>query len=148
MDYRARRREGMEWLNRLKIESSGRLLWTFGLYKGGEFLHQLLVLLLLLTATVFHPSNGPTAHIGPCLLFFLRFRNSSFLWCWVVSPTPNPQPVGPGLRVYDPRDRVAQLYPRALGSSGTLGVPLPVPTIVGPWGGHSIILYYYLGRTF
>jgi hypothetical protein len=26
MDYRARRREGMEWLNRLKIESSGRLL--------------------------------------------------------------------------------------------------------------------------
>jgi hypothetical protein len=29
---------------------------------------------------------------------------------------------------------VAQLYPRALGSSGTSGVPFPVPTIVGPWG--------------
>jgi hypothetical protein len=29
---------------------------------------------------------------------------------------------------------VAQLYPRALGSSGTSGVPLPVPTIVGPGG--------------
>jgi hypothetical protein len=36
-----------------------------------------------------HPSNGPKAHIGlwPPLL---RFCNSSFLWCGVVSPTPNP----------------------------------------------------------
>jgi hypothetical protein len=33
-----------------------------------------------------------------------------------------------------PGERVAQLYPQALGSSGTLGVPFPVPTIVGPWG--------------
>jgi hypothetical protein len=29
---------------------------------------------------------------------------------------------------------VAQLYPQVLGSSGTSGVPFPVPTIVGPWG--------------
>jgi hypothetical protein len=29
---------------------------------------------------------------------------------------------------------VAQLYPQALGSSGTSGVPFPVPAIVGPWG--------------
>jgi hypothetical protein len=28
---------------------------------------------------------------------------------------------------------MAQLYPQALGSSGTSGVPFPVPTIVGPW---------------
>jgi hypothetical protein len=31
-----------------------------------------------------------------------------------------------------PRERVAQLYPQALGSLGTLGVPFPIPTIVGP----------------
>jgi hypothetical protein len=30
--------------------------------------------------------------------------------------------------------RIAQLYPQAMGSSGTSGVPFPVPTIVGPWG--------------
>jgi hypothetical protein len=29
-------------------------------------------------------------------------------------------------------DRVAQLYPRTLGSSGTSGVPLLVSNIVGP----------------
>jgi hypothetical protein len=28
----------------------------------------------------------------------------------------------------------AQLYPQAMGSSVTSGVPFPVPTIVGPWG--------------
>jgi hypothetical protein len=33
-----------------------------------------------------------------------------------------------------PGERVAQLYPQALGSLGTSGVPFPVPTIVGPWG--------------
>jgi hypothetical protein len=32
-----------------------------------------------------------------------------------------------------PGERVAQLYPQALGSSGTSGVPFPVPIIVGPW---------------
>jgi hypothetical protein len=49
-----------------------------------------------------HPSNGPTAHVGPWPPLFLRFRNSYFLWCGVVSPTPNPQPGGPGLHIYDP----------------------------------------------
>jgi hypothetical protein len=34
---------------------------------------------------------------------------------------------------------MAQLYPQALGSSGTSGVPFPVPTIVGPWGSQSHI---------
>jgi hypothetical protein len=33
-----------------------------------------------------------------------------------------------------PGERVAQLYPQALGSSGTSGVPFPVPTTVSPWG--------------
>jgi hypothetical protein len=33
-----------------------------------------------------------------------------------------------------PGERVAQLYPQALGSSGTSGVPFPVPTTVGPSG--------------
>jgi hypothetical protein len=77
-----------------------------------------------------HQSNGPYRSLASSV----RFRNSSFLWCGVVSPTPNPQSGGPGLRIYDPRRQGAQLYPRALGSSGTSGVPLPVPTIVGPWG--------------
>jgi hypothetical protein len=36
-----------------------------------------------------------------------------------------------------PGERVAQLYPQALGSSGTLGVPFPVPTIVGTWGNQT-----------
>jgi hypothetical protein len=35
---------------------------------------------------------------------------------------------------------VVQLYPRELDSSGTSGVPLPVPTIVGPWGEMEILL--------
>jgi hypothetical protein len=33
-----------------------------------------------------------------------------------------------------PGDRVVQLYPWTLGSSGTSGSPFPVPTCVGPWG--------------
>jgi hypothetical protein len=38
---------------------------------------------------------------------------------------------------------VAQLYNQALGSSGTSGVPFPVPTIVGPWG-DELPEYSYL----
>jgi hypothetical protein len=62
-----------------------------------------------------------------------RFRNSSFFWCGVVSPTPNLEDQVSAFMTSG--DRVAQLYPRALGGSGTSGVPLPVPTTVGPWGG-------------
>jgi hypothetical protein len=47
------------------------------------------------------PFSGPTVHVGPWPPL-LRFRNSSFLWCGVVSPTPNPQPGGPCLRINDP----------------------------------------------
>jgi hypothetical protein len=42
---------------------------------------------------------------------------------------------------------VAQLYPQALGSSGTSGVPFPLPTIVGPWGVNFAILYKDSVRT-
>jgi hypothetical protein len=42
-----------------------------------------------------------------------------FLWCGVVSPAPN---LEHQVSVFmTPGDRVAQLYPRALGSSGTSG---------------------------
>jgi hypothetical protein len=47
---------------------------------------------------------------------FWGFRNKIFfLRGWIVSPEPNPQPGGPGLRIYDPGDRVAQLYAQELG---------------------------------
>jgi hypothetical protein len=38
---------------------------------------------------------------------------TTFLEGWIVSPAPNPQPGGPGLRIYDSR---RQLYPQALGT--------------------------------
>jgi hypothetical protein len=38
-----------------------------------------------------------------------------------------------------PVDRVAQLYSRTMDSSGTSGVPLPVPTTVGTWGPMELI---------
>jgi hypothetical protein len=31
------------------------------------------------------------------------FLTITFLRGWIVSPAPNPQPGGPGLRIYDPR---------------------------------------------
>jgi hypothetical protein len=62
----------------------------------------LLYLMLIKIHISTPPATGPTAHIGP-LPPLLRFRNSSFLWCEVVSPTPNPQPGGPGPRMYDPQ---------------------------------------------
>jgi hypothetical protein len=58
-------------------------------------------------------SYGSTAQFGPWppLSGFLTI---TFLRDWIVSPVPNPQPGGPGLRIYDPGDRVAQQYPQAL----------------------------------
>jgi hypothetical protein len=44
------------------------------------------------------------------------FVTITFLQSWIVSPAPNPQPEGPGLRIYDPRRQGAQLYPQALGT--------------------------------
>jgi hypothetical protein len=51
------------------------------------------------------PKSGPG-------LPFLGFLNNNLLRGWVVSPALNTQPGGPGLCIYDPRDRVTQLYPR------------------------------------
>jgi hypothetical protein len=38
---------------------------------------------------------------GPGRLFWV-FVTITFLQGWIVSPAPNPQPGGPGLRIYDP----------------------------------------------
>ncbi|XP_069685848.1 protein phosphatase 2A catalytic subunit B-like [Periplaneta americana] len=50
----------------------------------------------------------------------------------VANPTPNPQPGGPGLHIYVPWRQGGPAIPQALGSSGTSGSPLPIPTTVGP----------------
>jgi hypothetical protein len=55
------------------------------------------------------PNSGP-------VLPLWGFVTITFLQGWIVGPAPNPQPGGPGLRIYDPGDRVAQLYPQALGT--------------------------------
>jgi hypothetical protein len=73
------------------------------------------------------PINEPWAGLG---FFFTlrRFSTNFFLHGEVVSLMPNFQPGVPGLHIYTPRDRVAQLYPRTLGSSGILESPFPIPT--------------------
>jgi hypothetical protein len=53
------------------------------------------------------PNSGPGIPLW-------GFATITFLQGWIVSPAPNPQPGGPGLRIYNPR--VAQLYPQALGT--------------------------------
>jgi hypothetical protein len=45
----------------------------------------------------------------------LDFLTIGYVWGVPVTPTPNLQPRGPGLRIYNPGDRVTQLYPQALG---------------------------------
>jgi hypothetical protein len=87
-----------------------------------------------------HPSDGPTAHIGPWPPLFLRFRNSSFYGVGLLAPRPTPNLEDQVSVFMTPGDRVAQLYLRALGNSGISGVPLPVPTIVGPWGAEWSLL--------
>jgi hypothetical protein len=57
----------------------------------------------------------------------------------LLAPRPTPSLEDQVSVFMTPRDRVAQLFPRALGSSGTSGVPLPASTIVGPWGALYII---------
>jgi hypothetical protein len=46
----------------------------------------------------------------------MGFVTIIFLRGWIVSPAPNPQPGGPGPVFMTPGDRVAQLYPQALGT--------------------------------
>jgi hypothetical protein len=62
----------------------------------------------------------------------------------LLAPRPTPN-LEDQVSVFEtPGDRVAQLYSRALGSSDTSGVPLPVLTIVGPWGVLTYMLYTYM----
>jgi hypothetical protein len=77
------------------------------------------------------PINEPWPLLG---LFLRKCSTNLFLQGEVVSLTPNPQPGGPGLRIYTPPpgDRVAQLYPWTLGSSYTSGSPFSVPIYMGP----------------
>jgi hypothetical protein len=42
------------------------------------------------------PNSGPGLPLW-------GFVTITFLQDWIVSPAPNPQPGGPGLRIYDPR---------------------------------------------
>jgi hypothetical protein len=72
----------------------------------------------------------------------LRFRNSSFLWCGVVSPTPNPQPGRPGLRIYDPRRQGGPAIPPGTGWLGCLGGATPRTHYFGPLRGtwHCTLL--------
>jgi hypothetical protein len=51
------------------------------------------------------PKSGPG-------LPFCGFVTVTFLRGWIVSPAPNPQPGGPGLRIYDPRRRWRSYTPR------------------------------------
>jgi hypothetical protein len=55
------------------------------------------------------PNSGPG-------LPFWGFLTITFLRGWIVSPAPNPQPGGPGSVFMTPGNRVAELYPQALGT--------------------------------
>lgn len=48
-----------------------------------------------------------------------------------VNPSPNPQPVGPGLCIYDLRKKGGPSMPLAFGLLGTSEAPLPLVTIMG-----------------
>jgi hypothetical protein len=55
------------------------------------------------------PNSGPG-------LPFSGFTTITFLQGWIVSPAPNPQPGGTGLRIYDPRRQGGPAIPPALGT--------------------------------
>jgi hypothetical protein len=52
---------------------------------------------------------------GPGLPFF-GFLNNNLFTGWTISPALNPQPGGPGLRIYDPRRQGGPAIPQALGT--------------------------------
>jgi hypothetical protein len=54
------------------------------------------------------PNSGP----APLPWGFITI---TFLQGWIVSPVPNPQPVGPGLRIYDPRRLCGPAIPPGIG---------------------------------
>jgi hypothetical protein len=52
---------------------------------------------------------------GPGRPFLGGFVTITFLRGWIVSPAPNPQPGGPGLRIYDPRRQGSPAIPPGTG---------------------------------
>jgi hypothetical protein len=58
------------------------------------------------------PSYGSTVKVGPWPPL-LGFRNNK--WGWIFSQTPNAQPGGPGLRIYDPRRQGGPTIPPGTG---------------------------------
>jgi hypothetical protein len=84
-----------------------------------------------LSAPASHPmALQPTSGLG--LLYSWGSVTAVFYGVGLLAPRPTPNLEDQVSVFMTPGDRVAQLYPRALGSSGTSGVPLPVSTIVGP----------------
>jgi hypothetical protein len=81
-------------------------------------------------------AQQPISGIG--LLYSWGSVTAVFYGVGLLAPRPTPNLEDQVSVFMTPGDRAAQLYPRALGSSGTSGVPLPVPTIVGPWGDQNI----------
>jgi hypothetical protein len=73
------------------------------------------------------------------LLFSWGFLTAVFYGVGLLAPRPTLNLEDQVSVFMTSGERVAQLYPRALGSSGTSGVPLPVPTIVEPWGENLIL---------
>jgi hypothetical protein len=53
-------------------------------------------------------------YTGPGLPFW-GFPTITFLQGWIVSPAPNPQPGGPGLRIYDSRRQGGPAIPLGTG---------------------------------
>jgi hypothetical protein len=52
---------------------------------------------------------------GPDIPFLGFLNNNLYMWGWIVSPAPNPQPGGPGLRIYDPRRQGGPAIPPGTG---------------------------------
>jgi hypothetical protein len=69
-----------------------------------------------------------------------------FLWRGVVSPTPNPQPGGPGLRIYDTRRQGGPAKPPGTGLLGYLGGATPRTHNCGPL--RAMIIIHSINQIF
>jgi hypothetical protein len=54
------------------------------------------IIIIIIIIMALQPNSGPD-------LTLQGFVTKTFLQGWIVSPASNPQPGGPGLRIYDPR---------------------------------------------
>jgi hypothetical protein len=86
-----------------------------------------LLLLLLLLLLPWHYSLG-----WALASFTLRFRDSNSFLVWDCSPTPNPQPGGPGLHIYIP---------------WRLGGPVIAPILVAFYDMHELQWDYSFPRS-